>query len=209
MERVHRIMFGDEDKTDEVIGIVLQTGIKGEIIHRFSILIILQIYALFMSRTESTFKISDEILHLEGLSLRGKSNTKSPSIFKRKPYLRGLWHKHYIGSGVSDMVKNLQIALYNYGLPDLDDKNSRADEERHITTEDISRIVHEAVIGNYLRRSHDSKLTGHWIIYAIHNGENFYLSLGHHTDDESEIRRQIDSVCIPEFPFLADILHKI
>ncbi|PHM54292.1 hypothetical protein [Xenorhabdus hominickii] len=32
--RIHRIMFGDEDKTDEIIGVVLQTGIKEKIIDR-------------------------------------------------------------------------------------------------------------------------------------------------------------------------------
>ncbi|MCO7255257.1 hypothetical protein KSI86_13925 [Dickeya oryzae] len=70
-------------------------------------------------------------------------------------------------------------------------------------------LAHEAVVENYLRRSQEKKLTGHWIIYAIYKGENYYLSLAKHTDDESEIRTQIDAICVPEFPFLNDILTPV
>lgn len=212
MSRYKKIMIGDVDKKDEILGICLNLGIPEEILERFSIIIIMQIYTMYMSRTGNLFRISDEILNLEGLSRRGESNTKPATMFERKPYLRGLWHKHYMGSSVSDIARNLINALRNYGLPNLEaDVKKVVDscEERYFTHEDAGRVAHEAVVDNFLRRSQEQKLTGHWIIYAIHEGKNFYLSLGHHDSDEAEIRRHIDAAAILEFPFLSEILHPL
>ncbi|MCO7255673.1 hypothetical protein KSI86_16045 [Dickeya oryzae] len=141
--RIHRVMIDNEDKTDEIIETILRSGIKDEIINRLSILIIMQMYAIVMSRADNIFKISDEILKLEGLSRRGESSTKKPTMFSRKPYLKGLWHKHYLGSNIADMARNLQVALKNYGLPRLDaeiEKISRTGEERLFTPEDAGRL---------------------------------------------------------------------
>lgn len=205
----HRFMNGDEDKTEEIMNTMLQIGMKEEMFCRISGLMILQLYASFISRRENPFIIIDEILCLEGNSLRGESRTKPPMMFNRKPYLRGLWHKHYRGAGLAVMARNIQIALKNYGLPRLEagiEEVMKSGEERYFTAEDAALIAHEAVVENWKRRSDEQKLTGHWIIYAIHEGKNYYLSLGQHTDDEAELRRQIEAACLCQFPFLTEIL---
>ncbi|MEX5383113.1 hypothetical protein WCE10_08505 [Cronobacter muytjensii] len=202
-------MHGEVDKTEEIINTIFSFGIKEEILPRISVLMILQLHASFISRSENPFVIVDEISCLESNSLRGESRTKPPTMFSRKPYLRGLWHKHYHGSGIDVMARNLQVALKNYGLPRLEaevERVMKSGEERYFTPEDAALVAHEAVIDNWLRRSNEQKITGHWIIYAIHEGKNYYLSLGRHTDDEAEIRRQIDITCLYQFPFLAEIL---
>lgn len=109
MTRVHKLMQDGQDKTPEVIELLLKIGIKEDMIERFSLLIIMQIYGTFMSGAENPVKIIEEILHLEGFSRRGESCTKPSTKFERKPYLRGLWHKHYIGSNLSDMAKTYKL----------------------------------------------------------------------------------------------------
>lgn len=208
----YNFMNGEEDLTEEIINTILQIGIKKGMLERVSILFILQLYTSFISGSENPFIIADEISCLEGNSLRGESRTKPPTMFNRKPYLRGLWHKHYHGSGLDVMARNLQVALKNYGLPKFESRVEEAmksGEEQYFTAEDANLIAHEAVIEHWERRAGEQKITGHWIIYAIYEGENYYLSLGRHTDDEAEIRQQIEKICLHQFPFLSEILCPI
>lgn len=79
-------------------------------------------------------------------------------------------------------------------------------EERFFTEDDIRKACDDAVVGNYERRSEAQELTGEWIVYATHEGLNYYLCLGTHASGDETIRRQIDSVCVPEFPFLKALL---
>ncbi|MBB1525186.1 hypothetical protein [Pectobacterium carotovorum] len=207
-----KIMINDEDKTQDIKEILMRLGISEDMIIRFSSVITIQIYSAFVSRSDNIYRIGEEILGLEGLSRRGKSSTKPATMFSRKPYLRGLWHKHYQGSTIADLARNLQNALKSYSIPWLEEmvKEAKlAGEEREFSVEDVNRIAHEAVIVNYDRRSQENKLTGHWIIYAIHEGKNYYLMLARHTDDESRIRKIIDDICIQEYPFLNSILVPI
>lgn len=205
MKKEQRIISGDVDITDEIMSAMRGIGFDEKILERMSVLLLIQLYAGLASRTENVFTIYNEVLGLEGHSRFGKSRTKQPTIFSRKPYLRGLWHKHYIGAGVDVMARNLMIALNNYGLPQLEAMMSG--KERVFNEEEAACVAHEAVIDNWSRRSDEHKLTGHWIIYAIHERQNYYLSLGKHTDSEIDLRRQIDAVCLYEFPFLENLLQ--
>lgn len=204
-------IFGSQDMTQEVLSFLKFVGVNKEIAGRLSVLIISQILDAHATRTENAFKIVDEILHLEGMANHGESQTKLPTMFNRKPHLKGLWHKHFMGSGVAVMATNLKNALNAYGTPESDAavaESMRTEGERALTEEEINQMIHESVRGNYLKRSQEKKITGHWIVYAIHKGENYYLSLGKHTN-EIEIRQLIESKCLVEFPFLSEILHPV
>jgi predicted transcriptional regulator len=52
------------------------------------------------------------------------------------------------------------------------------------------------------------RLTGEWIVFAKHEGRNYYLTLATHdkTTHEHE-RQQIENICYREFPFLEKILR--
>ncbi|EQA1593513.1 hypothetical protein QEU86_RS05265 [Enterobacter hormaechei] len=206
MKKEQHIISGDIDVTDEIIGAIQKIGFDDNMLERMSGLIMVQLYAGLVSRAENVFTVFDEVQGLEGCSRFGESRTKSPTIFSRKPYLRGLWHKHYFGAGIAVMARNLMIALNNYGLPQLEAGVAEG-EERFFTEEDAARVAHEAVMDSWSRRSDEHKLTGHWIIYAVHEENNHYLSLGKHTDSEADIRRQIDAICLYEFPFLENLLQ--
>lgn len=212
MPRINKIMSGEQDITEEVLGIIAVTGITPDIVDRFSSLLIMQIYTSYVTRTEDPFNICHEILCLEEGPSNCSSNTKPQAMFNRKPFLRGLWHKHYRGVGIPTFAQNLRMSLHTYGIPYLDElleKSERTGETHYLTEEDAKKISHQVVMEHYMRRSAEKKMTGHWIIYAIHEGKNYYLCLGQHTDDEAHLRTQIDMVCKADFQFLESILEKL
>ena len=55
---------------------------------------------------------------------------------------------------------------------------------------------------NGLKNRRDSNAeTGEWIVFAKYKGENYYLTLGLHTENDQEIYQRVAS-CKAEFPFL-------
>ncbi len=166
---------------------------------------------LFLGATErgdiNPAKIIREIRALEGIGTA--SQTKPPTQFTRKP-LRGLWHKHYSGAGVQAIAHNVKGALKTYGIPLFQkkiDEAQAAGEERYMTSADVEDIVQDIVYGNMERRTTAAAVTGDWLIYAQHQGQNFYLCLADHTTGDDVIRSRIDEVCVKEFPFLLEILN--
>lgn len=212
MPRINKILSGEQDITDEVLDTILVTGINPDILDRFSSLLVTQIHAYCISRYEDPFRICHEILSLEGMLTHGCSNTKPPTMFSRKPYLRGLWHKHYMGVGVPVLAQNLQNSLQKYRIPYLDDlleESKRTGVVHYLSEDDAKKIAHQVVHEHFNKRTANKEVTGHWIIYAQYGNKNYYLCLARHTDDEAEIRKQIESKCYEEFPFLEKILEKI
>ncbi|RAP56211.1 hypothetical protein [Oleiagrimonas sp. MCCC 1A03011] len=176
---------------------------------RYSLLLLLGLFGGAQSRTQNPAKIVREIEVLEGL--REASNLKSEAQFDRVP-LKGLWHKHYLQDGLSSMARNLRKGMYRNGLPWLEQQVAAAEasgEERFLSAEDCARIAHDAVVSNWERLVQDSALTGEWLIYAKHQGKNYYLCLGEHTAGDAVLRQQINTVCLQEFPFLSQILHPL
>ncbi len=166
---------------------------------------VLQLYGGFTARRLNPAKVITEIEALEHSTKT--SHTKPPLQFKYAP-LKGLWHKHFLADGLSTFARNLKNGLYKDGLPLFEDRvreAQEAGEERYVTTDDINAIVNDAVHGNWMRRSSAGELTGDWIIYAQHRGENYYLSLGTHDSGDQNLRDQIDALCCKEFPFLTDM----
>lgn len=61
--------------------------------------------------------------------------------------------------------------------------------------------------GTWERLQERQALTGEWIIYGEHYGINYYLSLGAHTEGDNVLRKQIETFCRQEFPFIAQQLE--
>lgn len=104
------------------------------------------------------------------------------------------------------MAKNLKKWLGKYGLPFLDQSISEAQEAgevRHFSAADIKSIADDVAHGNWMRLATDEALTGEWIIYAQHEGRNYYFCLGTHDISQHEnLREQIGALCCQEFSFL-------
>lgn len=173
---------------------------------RYSLLLLLCLFGGTRSGRLNPAKVIHEIECLEGI--RERSNLKPASQFERKPALRGLWHKHYLEDGLPSMANNLSKGIAKFGLPWLKERvaeSHSSGEKSFLTKQDCARIAHDVVVGNWQRLIEQSALTGEWLIFAKHEGKNYYLCIGKHGDDEMS-RSQIDAICLKEFPFLADAL---
>jgi hypothetical protein len=207
--RFGELFINGENKLEELLNFGRIIGLDSVAPNRYSTLFLIHLYfhSVILGRMNPA-KVIREIRALEGLDT--VSSTKPPLPFKHPP-LKGLWHKHHLAEGISSMAANLKNGLKKYGLPLIEErarKAQEANEEKYITEEDITAIVNDAVHGNWMRRAEANELTGEWIIYAQHAGNNYYLCLGQHFSDDNHLslRNQIDNLCRPEFPFLSDIL---
>ncbi|RJF96921.1 hypothetical protein D3870_21375 [Noviherbaspirillum cavernae] len=191
-----KIFINSVDKTEELQSFAEAMGLNRTIPGRYSSLFLVDLFAHMEIFGVNPFKIMHEVEALEGCGRA--SSTKPPSLFDKLP-LRGLWHKHYLGTGVPGLVQNIRNGLGKEGLEKLIIAELSGGE---ITPEMMNKFTHELVHGTYIRRAEDNKLTGEWIIFAKHNGENFYLCLGGHTWGDEYIAARIRELCVPEFPFL-------
>jgi hypothetical protein len=174
---------------------------------RISLLFLLSFVGAFKAGRINPFEVAREI---EGLE-KGETTGLKPPIQNRHPPLRGLWHKQYLQSGMASLAINIQHGLKQFGIPYLQQKVREAKEAgelRYFTVEDVAPITNDAVHGNWQRLRDAERLTGEWIVFAKHQGLNYYLSLATHdkTMHEHE-RQQIDAIRCQEFPFLDGLLR--
>jgi hypothetical protein len=195
------------DRTMEIASFAAAVGLESAAAGRYSLLLTLGLFGGFKSGHVDPAKVVHEIEALEGI---GRPSQRKPPVQNRHPPLKGLWHKHYQETGLRSMALNLRMAMHDYGLPAFDAKvaaAASAGETRYMTEEDVKLIAHDAVMGNFLRRAGDQALTGEWIVFARHDGQNYYLSLATHDEQShADVRSQIDAICCQEFPFLPALL---
>ena len=109
-------------------------------------------YYAYLAGELNYHKVMTEIYALE----RGQSTTTKPPAMFKGPRLSGLWHKHYFADGIGSMVKNLINGMNRNGLPWIDERArqvTESGEAYYLSEEDAARIAHDAVIGNWERRS--------------------------------------------------------
>jgi hypothetical protein len=169
---------------------------------RSSVIFMFQVYAhavaplLFAGYS----KIVAEVRMLEGMG--APVGTKPAEQFRHPP-LRGLCKKHYILGGISSVAANTMIAFggNRRELHRIIQENYNPDTPGLWPLE-ISRNIANAAVGLYAERSRAQRLTGEWIIFAQHEGQNYYLCLGGHQEPDTEIFERIKNGCVAEFAFL-------
>jgi hypothetical protein len=173
---------------------------------RYSGLLVLNLLGGALSGWQNPSKIVREIALLEA----GEPGEFKEPIKNRHPPLKGLWHKHYMQDGLPSLAMNIDKGLNWYGMPFFEQKIREAEEAgelRYLEPEDVPALVDDIVRGNYLRLAEKQSLSGEWIIFAKHEGQNYYLTTATHDKTTHErVRQQIDDVCCVEFPFLAQLL---
>jgi hypothetical protein len=173
---------------------------------RYSFALALGLFGGFKSGHQNPAKIIREIEALEGIGR--PSSLKPPSQFNRPP-LKGLWHKHYLEDGLRSTAINALKGLRRHGSPlfrQCMQEAQEAGEVRYVTQEDVAAIADDIAHGNIERMASAAELTGEWIVYAQHDGANYYLCLGRHDSGDDYLRNQIDAICCQEFPFLTTLL---
>lgn len=175
--------------------------------NRISLLFLLSVFAAYKAGRVDPGQVAREIDALE----KGETTGLKPPIQNRHPPLKGLWHKHYMQPGMASLAMNMQHGLKQYGIPYLAKKVQEAKEsgeERFFTIEDVAPMASDAVQGNWHRLREAERLTGEWIVFAKHEGQNYYLTLTTHDKRTHEHeRQQIENICCREFAFLEDLLR--
>ncbi|MEQ4986893.1 hypothetical protein ABN080_05375 [Proteus sp. fly-1089] len=210
--------------TKETYEYISKLGLDKETILKCSDFLIMQLDYIVRSNMENVHKIIREINNLE--KNNDYSRTKPAKKFKNPP-LKGLYHKHYEGTGLESLKINIQNQLninekkHKKALPNFEHwlkeyvKNNKGNKE-YFDKEDYFNISHEfakqLINDSFNQKARNKTITGHWIIYARYNNENYYLCLSRHSnskDDDFIIRNKIDETCTNKFPFLKKILSPL
>lgn len=127
--------------------------------------------------------------------------------FRHAP-LKGLWKAHFFDPMF--MVKNLfnHWGVHSQKNKKFDRLVQQVQQEESLHTSKVGwqgRFAHAFVGDGLNARSKQSKgLTGEWLIYAKHQGQNYYLCAAKHTTPNSHEERQLHSfisaVLKEEFP---------
>jgi hypothetical protein len=196
-----------EDITEEITNFARFISLETAAPDRYSMFLVLNLFACATSGCLNPAKVVHEIQALEG---RGRPSQLKPATQFKRPPLKGLWHKHYSPGGIKSMAINIQRGLKIHGMPLFNQKileAQEAGEERYVSKDDVKSLTEDVVHGNWGRLASAADLTGEWIIYAQHDGKNYYLCLGaHDKSGHKDLRQQIDDFCCLEFPFLSTLL---
>lgn len=163
---------------------------------RFSLLFIIKLIKAMIS-DDAVIRILHEIEILEDKTNK-RSSTKPESEFRRGQ-IKGLWHKHYLPTGLKGIATNLEMQ-FEY-------KNKEVmGEIKQILSRDLddrekSRAISNLVVTKQLAdRFKERRITGEWIIYHVHNDQKYYLDIASHNDDEGIIASNIRDMVLKEFP---------
>jgi hypothetical protein len=127
------------------------------------------------------------------------AETKPATEFKHPP-LKGLWHKHFFSAHFipENIVNGLKRGALEKLVDEIFDPNKSSVVTEAMTTELANRAVHEPLQS----RADQGALTGEWIVFAKHNGQNYYLCLNTHEAGDQVIWDRIKDNCVRDFPFL-------
>ncbi len=181
-------------------------GLKRAAPRRYSALLVANLLGGALSGMQNPAKIIHEIELLE----RGELGRFKKPIRNKHPPLRGLWHKHYMQDGLASMAQNIQKGLNWFDIPlfkQMIQDAENAGEERFVEPHHIPALAADIVGGNWQRLAERQALSGEWIVFAKHEGLNYYLTIAtHNSDTHQHVREQIEQVCCVEFPFLSRLL---
>ncbi len=167
---------------------------------RYSWLFALDLYVYEQTSGIEPMVIVEEIKRLESGSTG--FGTKRAAQFQREP-LRGFWHKHFFSARF--IGQNLLNELRGGRLETIAREVFDPKRSPVVTNEMIREFSRRVVTEPIERRDAAGKLTGEWIIFAKHEGLNYYLCIATHTKDvlgDQAIHDRIKLVCLPQFPFL-------
>jgi len=169
---------------------------------RMSELILLDMYIL-----DTVFGVSpDAILGAISEVELGEhpSGVKAATQFRNMP-LKGLWHKHYFSAHF--VLKNIVLELGKTGAEKIIKEVVNPAKSTVLTLEMIDEFSHRISHDTFEARETNKKLTGEWIIYLQHEGNNYYLCCNTHDAGDQFIYERIMKNCVWDFPNLPTWLN--
>ena len=155
---------------------------------------------LIIEELHTNINLGDRVL----TAIRSNEKEIPPIGMKKPTKLRGplkeFWHLHYPVPGIRSLALNISNENKQKSIPTLEKYKL---DETPITPEIIQEIVNDCVHGGIERRKKENTYTGEWIVFAKHEGENYYLTLAYHGEDNAEILNRLET-CRSEFSFLSN-----
>ena len=164
---------------------------------RISDLLVLDMLVYLRFHGVNPHMIVEEIRCLE--TDPSASHTKPATEFRRPP-LRGLWHKHFFSARFLPM--NIYNGLAGGRLEQIINEEMTQNPSTIVTQEMIEAISRRVTNEPFEQRFDDSRLTGEWIVFASHDGQNYYLCLNTHGAGDQFIANRLQNHCRREFPQL-------
>lgn len=212
LTRGWKIEARDQDgisRADDVEAFIQRTGLDTIVPGRFSSLLVLNLFAASMAGVMEPSCVIREIKALES----GMNSGFKPGTQLNHLPLKGLWHKHYQVMSLPSLAKNIKRGMDIHGIPLFEQhikEAQAAGEVRYVQMEDIAALASDVVHGNYMRLHDENRLAGEWLIYAKHDGQNYYVTIcTHDKATHATVRQQIEDVCGMEFPFVNDLLSPV
>lgn len=179
----------------------IEFGLEAAAPGRFSAMLVAQLFAYEHRFGLDPGHVVAEIRRIEGAAALATS-TKPAAPFKGDGRLAGLWHKHFTSSLPSMVAANILAArpkavLLEIARQELGQANGAAQ---------LARFVDRIVVDGYERRASADALTGEWIVYLPHEGQNWYLCLATHAGGDEEVLRHLRGPVVAELPFLREVL---
>lgn len=196
---VHEGNFTYRVENEELVDYAKIYGLDTLIAGRYSWLFVFNLMMLEKKSGVDPFSIIDEIKNIEGVG--PARQTKLASEF-RGPHLKGLWHKHFFAANPSLLAHNIINQLAGGKLKKLVEEVLDPNKSPVATKEIIGELSHRIVVESLENRAANNKLTGEWIVFAKHQGQNYYLCLTTHESGDENIAQSIKIVCLPQFAFL-------
>ncbi len=151
----------------------------------------------------SPFSVSDQIRHLESGWDKGNHMKKATQFMH--PPLYPLWHQHYFSAHF--LARNIYEEFQRKGNGEkiireiFDPKKSET-----VTQEMINEMSHRTTVELFEKRANESRSTGEWLVYAVHDEKKYYLCMATHTSPDTNpdqsIYEKLKLVCRMQFPFL-------
>ena len=170
---------------------------KSDLSARMSELLWIDIYVLDQKFGVGPHEILSSINNLE--AGEPYSGIKPATAFKNPP-LKGLWHKHYFSAHFLATL----LGLGQHGLEKLVEQVMGSNESTIVTLEMIEELAPRTTREPVENRNSLGKLRGEWIIFARHDGKNYYLYLNTHDAGDQFVYDRIMQYCVRNFPGLPD-----
>lgn len=171
------------------------SGLNNHIEGRYSWFFVFNLIFLERVHGISPSHIIYEIRHLEDGSR--PTRTKPEAQFMRTP-LKGLWHKHYFSEHF--ILRNIRNHMTE---PRVRAIVREVSSQNASHGDKVKALVHRITTGSIEERASSNQITGEWIVFAKHEGKNYYLCLTTHATDDERISENIRAACGLQFPFLS------
>ncbi|QQO19484.1 hypothetical protein JJB98_06005 [Bradyrhizobium diazoefficiens] len=140
--------------------------------------------------------------------LKARTTVKEEQQFKYPP-LFPLWHAHYFASRhtLRNIGERWNISRGEGNSALKASISAVAERHGHDPDKWPGVLLHRIFIEGMTERANANRLTGDWIIFAKHDGENYYLDLAQHEEAEGPIKsdqlmQKLRAGSAAEFPFV-------